>query len=153
MLDYFKSIHEKQPHRSRFIGVLSNYSASWVYDAVFDEKGPKIEEYPSSSLADATIFADTSLASQLRATIPSLDKALEPKFSVLSLGKRCFLLSVKKRTPLQDATVPRRMPTRRQNVEDTAKWFSPVQHREQKGQFVLCVSMPSVLLHPQMLLV
>jgi len=58
MLDYFKSLREKQPHRSRFIGILSNYSSSWVYDAVFDEKeGPKIEEYPCSSLADAIIFA------------------------------------------------------------------------------------------------
>lgn len=63
MLDYFKSIREKQPHRSRFIGVLSNYSSSWVYDAVFDEKGPKIEEYPCSSLADAIIFAETLFAS------------------------------------------------------------------------------------------
>ena len=96
MLDYFKSIREKQPHRSRFIGVLSNYSSSWVYDAVFDEKGPKIEEYPCPSLADAIIFAETSFASQLRVTIPPLDKALDPKFSVLSLGKHYFLLSVKR---------------------------------------------------------
>jgi hypothetical protein len=61
---------------------------------MFDEKGPKIEEYPCSYLADAIIFAETSPASQLQATIPSLDKALDPKFSVLSLGKHYFLLSV-----------------------------------------------------------
>ena len=139
MLDYFKILHEKQPHRSRFIGVLSNYSTSWVYDAVFDEKGPRIEEYPCSSLADAIIFADTSLASQLQATIPSLDKALDPKFSVLSLGKHYFLLSVKK-TQLPDDTEPKRMPTRRRTVEDTAKWFPPVRHRDQKGQFVLKIT-------------
>ena len=28
MLDYFKNLREKQPHRSRFIGVLSNYSST-----------------------------------------------------------------------------------------------------------------------------
>jgi tRNA A-37 threonylcarbamoyl transferase component Bud32 len=139
MLDYFKSIREKQPHRSRFIGVLSNYSSSWVYDAVFDENGPKIEEYPCSSLADAIIFADKSLASQLRATIPSLDKALDPKFSVLSVGKHYFLLSVKKRIPLQDDTVPRHMPTRSQTV-NIPKWFPPVRYREQKSQFVLKIT-------------
>ena len=88
MLDYFKSIREKQPHRSRFIGILSNYSSSWVYDAVFDEKGPKIEEYPCSSLADAIIFAETSSASQLQATIPSLDKALD--FFSPFVGKTLF---------------------------------------------------------------
>jgi hypothetical protein len=62
----------------------------WVYDAVFDE------EYPCPSLADAIIFAETLFASQLRATIPSLDKALDPKFSVLSLGKHYFLLFCEK---------------------------------------------------------
>ena len=136
MLDYFKSLREKQPHRSRFIGVLSNYSSSWVYDAVFDEKGPKIEEYPCLSLTDAIIFAETSPASQLQATIPSLDKALDPKFSVLSLGKHYFLLSVKKVSPLLD-----NMHTAtRQTVKDTPRWFPPVRYREQKNQFVLKIT-------------
>ena len=140
MLDYFKSIREKQPHRSRFVGVLSNYSSSWVYDAVFDEKGPKIEEYPCSSLADAIIFAETSFASQLWATIPSLDKALDPTFSVLSLGKHYFLLSVKKGIPLLDDTVPKHTPTQRQTVKNTPSWFPPVRHQEQKNQFVLKIT-------------
>ena len=138
MLDYFKSIREKQLHRSRFIGILSNYSSSWVYDAVFDEKGPKIEEYPCSSLADAIIFAETSSASQLQATIPSLNKALDPKFSVLSLGKHYFLLSVKKVFPLLDDMVPKH--TTRQTVKNTPRWFPPVRHREQKNQFVLKIT-------------
>ena len=47
----------------------------------------KIGEYPCSSLADAIIFAETSFASQLQVTIPSLEEALDPQFSVLSLGK------------------------------------------------------------------
>lgn len=139
MLDYFKSLREKQPHRSRFIGVLSNYSSSWVYDAVFDEKGPKIEEYPCSSLADAIIFAETSPASQLQATIPSLDKALDPKFSVLSLGKHYFLLSVKKMSPLRDDTGPKHTATR-QTVKNTPRWFPPVRNREQQNRFVLKIT-------------
>jgi hypothetical protein len=139
MLDYFKSLREKQPHRSRFIGVLSNYSSSWVYDAVFDEKGPKIEEYPCSSLTDAIIFAETSSASQLQATIPLLDKALDPKFSVLSLGKHYFLLSVKKVSPLLDGMVPKHTATR-QTVKNTPRWFPPVRYREQKNQFVLKIT-------------
>ena len=139
MLDYFKSLREKQPHRSRFIGVLSNYSSSWVYDAVFDEKGPKIEEHPCSSLADAIIFAETSPASQLQATIPSLDKALDPKFSVLSLGKHYFLLSVKKVLPLLGDKEPKHSATR-QTVKNTPRWFPPVRHLEQKNQFVLKIT-------------
>jgi hypothetical protein len=140
MLDYFNKVREKQPHRSRFIGVLSNYISSWVYVAVFDEKGPKIEEYPCSSLADAIIFAETSSDSKLRATIPTLDATLDPKFSVLALGKHYFLLSVKKRITLLDQKVPRNMTTRHQTVKNTPKWFSPVRHREQKGQFVLKIA-------------
>ena len=76
---------------------------------MFDEKGPKIEEYPCSSLADAIIFTETLFASQLQAMIPSLDKALDPKFSVLSLGKHYFLLSVKRGIPLLDDMVPKDM--------------------------------------------
>ena len=145
MLDYFSTLREKQPHRSCFIGVLSNYSSSWVYNAVFDEKGGKglkFEEYPCSSLADAIIFAETSSTLQLRATIPLLDTALDPKFSVLSIGKHYFLLSVKKRTPLLqvDDTVPRHMPTRSQTAKNTFRWFSPVRHREQRSQFVLKIT-------------
>ncbi|KAF8232031.1 hypothetical protein L208DRAFT_1466105 [Tricholoma matsutake] len=136
MLDYFKSIREKQPHRSRFIGVLSNYSSSWVYNAMFDEKGPKIEEHPCSSLADSIIFAETSSASQLQATIPLLNKALDPKFSVLSVGKHYFLLSVKKVLPLPNDMVPKHMTTR-QTVKNTPRWFPLAQHWEQKNQFVL----------------
>jgi hypothetical protein len=136
MLNYFKSIHEKQPHRSRFIGVLSNNFSSWVYNTVFDEKGPKVEEYPCSSLADAIIFAETSFASQLQATIPLLDKALDPKFSVLSLGKHYFLLSVNKVFPVLDDSAPKLVATR-QTVKNSPRWFPPVRHREQKNQFVL----------------
>lgn len=56
-------------------------------------------------------------------TVPSLDiKALVPKFLALSLGKHYFLLSVKRRFPLLDDTVPR------------LKWI-PVRHQEQKSQF------------------
>jgi hypothetical protein len=124
MLDYFNTVRDKQPHRSCFIGVLSNYSSSWVYVASFNGKGPKIEEYPCSSLADAIIFAETSSASQLKAMIPSLDPALDPKFSVLALGKHCFLLSVKKRNVLLN----------------TPSWFPPARHREQRGQFVLKIA-------------
>jgi len=140
MLDYFKIICEKQPHRSRFIGVLSNYSSSWVYDAVFDEKGLKIEEYPCSSLVDAIIFAETSFASQLRATIPPLDNGLDPKFSVLAVGKHYFLLSVKKRPPSPDDTAPKHLPTQRQTVKNTPSWFPLVRHREPKSQFVLKIT-------------
>jgi hypothetical protein len=78
---------------------------------VFDEKGPKIEEHPCSSLADTTIFAETSPASQVQATIPLLDKALDPKFSLLSLGKHYFLLSVKRVLPLLDDTEPKNTAT------------------------------------------
>ena len=106
---------------------------------MFDEKGPKVEEYPCSSLADAIIFAETSFASQLQATIPLLNKALDPKFSVLSVGKHYFLLSVNKVFPVLDDSVPKLVATR-QTVKNTPKWFHLVRHQEQKNQFVLKIT-------------
>jgi hypothetical protein len=103
MLDYFNTVHEKQPHRSHFVGVLSNYDTSWVYVDLFDKKGLKIEDYPCSSLADAIIFAETSSDSQMKSMIPSLDPALDPKFSVIAVGKHYFLLSVENRVVLLPA--------------------------------------------------
>lgn len=141
MLDYFNTMREKQPHRSRFIGILSNINSSWVYIASYDEKGPKIEEYPCATLADAIIFTETSTASELQAMIPSLDTVLDPKFSVLALGKHYFLLTVKKGDAVLDNTntMQRRLLTR-QTVKSTSKWFPPVRHREQRGQFVLKIA-------------
>ncbi|KAF8218515.1 hypothetical protein L208DRAFT_264920 [Tricholoma matsutake] len=56
-------------------------------------------------------------------------------------SKHYFLLSVKKRGPLlEDDTVPRRTPTRRQTDKNTPTWFPPVRYREQKNQFVLKIT-------------
>ena len=140
MLDYFNALREKQPHRLRFIGILSNYTSSWVYDAVFEEKGPKIEEHPCPSLADAIIFADKSSDSQLTTTIPPLNEALDAKFSVLAVGKHYFLLDVKKTVPLLDDSAPSLRPNRRQPVKNTFEWFQPVRHRQPKSRFVLKIT-------------
>ena len=133
MLDYFSILREKQPLRSRFTGVLSNYSSSWVYEVVFEETGPKVDEYACPSLADAIIFADKSSASQLETRLPVLDSPLDSKYSVLATGKHYFLLSVKK---LADDT-PRRIPTRGQTVKN---WVFPVRYLAKNGEFVLKIA-------------
>jgi hypothetical protein len=148
MLDYFNTAHEKQPHRSQFVGVLSNYDTSWVYVALFDKKGLKIEEYPCSSLADAIIFAETSSDSQMKSMIPPLDSALDPKFSVIAVGKHYFLLSVEIQVALlpADSTMPGRSSTRLQTVKNlnTYKWFPPDRHKQRerfgKSRFVLKIA-------------
>ena len=65
-------------------------------------------------------------------------KALDPKFSVLSLRKHYFLLSVKEVFPLLDDTVPKLVATR-QTVKNTPRWFPRFDtgSSEQKNQFVL----------------
>ena len=150
MLDYFKTVQEKQPRRSHFIGILSNYSTTWVYVALFGPEGPKIDEYQCSSLADAIIFAENSCHSKLQTKIPLLDPALDLKFPVIALGKHYFLFTVNKRIDLPDNRATRT--SRRQIVKNTGidtgtpncspRWFSPVRYKNgrQKGQFVLKIS-------------
>ena len=137
ILDYFNIAHEKQPYRSSFVGILSNYSTSWVYVVSFGGNGPKIDEYPCPTLADAIIFAEL-FTSESHAKIPSLDKALNSKFSYLAIGKHYFLLSVTKQNTQTDNTV--RGHTTRQTAKKTFKWFPPRRHRMQLSQFVLKVT-------------
>ena len=91
-------VHEKQLHRSCFVAILSNFTSTWVHIATFDENGAKIDEHPCNTLADAVIYAETSLDSQVKTTIPMPSSGLEQAFTVLAVGKHYFLLSVMKST-------------------------------------------------------
>ena len=136
VLDYFHVVREKQPHRSRFVALLSNFSWTWAYVADYDTNGTKIHEYPCRTLADAVIYAETTSISQLKTTLPTLDGMLEPKFSVLAVGKHSFLLSV---TKSPEVGVLTRTSSRRQTVKSVYCWKPPVRHRETKNhlKFVL----------------
>jgi hypothetical protein len=98
VLDYFHVVHKKQPHRSHFVAVLLNFTSAWVHITMFDEDGTTIKEYPCKMLIDAIIYVEMSSDSQLKMTIPSLSDELEQEFSVLTVGKHYFLLSVIKPT-------------------------------------------------------
>jgi len=139
VLDYFHAVHEKQPHRSRFVGILSNFSSAWVYVAVFHEDGPKIHEHPCPTLADAIVYAETTSDSELKTKIPPLDSTLDREFSVLAIGKHYFLLSVQKSQP-SEPRLPSRTSSRRQPTQSTSWWRPPVRHRERWSQFVLKVA-------------
>jgi hypothetical protein len=139
VLDYFHVVREKQPHRSRFVAILSNFSSTWAYVADYDSNGTKIHEYPCSTLADGLIFAETTSNSQLKTTLPTLDGGLEPTFSVLAVGRHYFLLSVTKST---DMAVLTRTSSQRQTIKSHHWWKQPVRHWEPKGfmKFVLKVA-------------
>ena len=133
IVDYFYAVRDKQPHRSLFVAILSNFSVTWVYVAAFSQDGPKIKEYPCKSLTDAVLYAEMTSQSQLQKSIPRLDSKLESKYDVLAVGNHCFLLSVVK----PPSTVPTRTSTRNQA---TNPWKNPSRHLDAKGRFVMKMS-------------
>ena len=44
VLDHFNAIYEKQPNRSKFVAILSNFQESWVYNANYSYKGVTIDK-------------------------------------------------------------------------------------------------------------
>jgi hypothetical protein len=129
-VDYFYTVHDKQPHGLLFINILSNFLEAWVYIAAFSKDGPKIQEYPCQSLTDAVLYAKVTSKSQFKMSIPCLDSKFKSKYDVLALGKQCFLLSVIK----LPSTVPTHMSAQNQA---TNAWKSPTQHCDPKGWFVM----------------
>jgi hypothetical protein len=94
MLNYFHAVHDKQPHRSLFVTILSNLSTTWVYIAMLDKDGPNIHEYHCESLAEAVVFTDMTSKSQFKTNLPHLDSQFESNYNVLTIGTHYFLLSV-----------------------------------------------------------
>jgi len=133
ILDYFHAVREKQPHRSLFVAILSNFSLAWVYVASFSKDGPKIYEYPCRTLADAVVYAEVTSNSQFKTSIPRLDGRFQSNYNVLAVGKHYFLLSVIN----PPAPLPARTSARN---KATTAWKSPSRHCDPKGQFVMKIA-------------
>ena len=94
VLDYFNAIYEKQPNRSKFVAILSNFQESWVYIANYSYNGVAIDKQCVLEFADAIIYADQLSKTHYSSKIPELDSRLESEYNILALSKPHFLLSV-----------------------------------------------------------
>src|SRR6516164_7277236 len=56
VLDYFHVVCKKQPHRSQFVVLLSNFSWTWAYIVDYNTNGTKIHEYSCRTLANTIIY-------------------------------------------------------------------------------------------------
>ena len=94
ILDYFNAIYEKQPNRSKFVAILSNFQESWVYIANYSYNSVAIDKQCVLEFADAIIYADQSSKTHYSSKIPELDSRLGSEYDILALSKLHFLLSV-----------------------------------------------------------
>jgi hypothetical protein len=94
VLDYFHKIHEKQPHRREFIGILSDFVSAWVFTARYGTNNVTISRQAAPSLADAIVYADAQSRLQYTNRIPTLDKPLTSGYAILAVAKHHFVLEV-----------------------------------------------------------
>ena len=95
ILDYFNAVHEKQPYRSEFVAILSNFKNSWVFIAHYDHQNIlTISERMADDIADAVVFADRTSNSQYSTRIPELDPRFGSQYSILAVSRHHFLLSL-----------------------------------------------------------
>jgi hypothetical protein len=141
ILDYFNSVHERQPYRSEFVAILSNFESSWVFIARYDhQNNVTISERGADHLADAVIFADRLSNSQYSTRIPELDSRLGSQYSILAVSHHHFLLSLQPKPSLTESskTVAHTRVTRSEVRSSSPKddsWRNPSRHP--KGCFVL----------------
>jgi Protein kinase domain len=142
ILDYFNSVHERQPYRSEFVAILSNFESSWVFIATYDhQNNVDISEQGADHIADAVLFADRLSNSQYSTRIPELDSRFGSQYSILAVSHHHFLLSLSQPKPSVAHTPAR---TTRSQVKSSSpkddSWRNPSRHTvDPKCRFVLKV--------------
>ena len=113
LLDYFNAIYEKQPHRSEFVAILSNFEESWVYIANYSPNSIAITKQCACEFADAIIFTNKLSETQYSNKIPELGNRFGSQYNVLALSKLRFQCQNLKWRRFKDTRV---------NVELKAVW-------------------------------
>jgi hypothetical protein len=145
ILDYFNAVHERQPYRSEFVAILSNFECSWVFTARYDRQdNVTISEQCADNIADAVIFADHVSDSQYSTRIPDLYGRFGSQYSILAVSRHHFLLSLSQpKESLKTVARTHARNTRRKVKSSSAKddsWRNPSRHTvDLDGRFVLKV--------------
>jgi hypothetical protein len=147
ILDYFNAVHERQPYRSEFVAILSNFESSWVFIARYDpQNNVTISEQWANHIADAVIFADYVSNSQYSTRIPELDGRFGSQYSILAVSRHHFLLSLSQPKPSLTESSKAVAHTHARNTRSKVKssspkddsWRNPSRHSvDPKCRFVL----------------
>jgi hypothetical protein len=147
VVDYFYALHEKQPYRREFLGILSNFNSAWIFTAEFEDGPVSVIKRSALDLADAIIYANVETPKQIKHP-PHLDKRFGPEYAVLSVSKHHFLLDLS--LPILESTAMTSAPTapaqstrrpRNQKIAQSAPepWRPPSRYHLAK-RFVLKVT-------------
>ena len=147
-MDYFNAIHEKQPNKSEFVAILSNFEQSWVYTANYSLNSISISVSINKQFAekfvDAFIFANKLSETQYLNKIPELENRFGSQYDVLALSKLHFLLSVPKPEKAQDQVQQRTRRRGKSSLMNDDSWCDPSQHPLVRGScFVLKIGQGS----------
>jgi hypothetical protein len=141
ILDYFNAVHERQPYRSEFVAILSNFDSSLVFIASYDhQNNVTISEQWADTMADAVIFADRISNSQCSTRLPEIDDRFGSQYSILAVSRHHYLLSLSQPKPSPEVythTPKTRSKVKSSFFEDDS-WRNPSRHTfDTKRRFVL----------------
>jgi Protein kinase domain len=144
VFDYFNAIREKQPNRSEFVAILSNFEQSWVYTANYSLNSVSINKQFVDNFVDAIIFANKLSETQYLNKIPELENRFGSQYDVLALSKLHFLLSVPKPEKAQDQVQQRTRRRGKSSSTNDDSWRDPSRHPLVRGsRFVLKIGQGS----------
>ena len=134
---------KKQPHRSEFVAILSNFEESWVYSANYSLNSVAITRQCACEFVDAIIFANELSETQYLNKILELENRFGSQYDVLALLKLHFLLSVPKPEMMQVQGHQSKRRVKSSLVSDNS-WHNPSWHPLIQGScFVLKVGQGS----------
>jgi Protein kinase domain len=131
MLDYFDMAHERQPHRSTFTAILSDFDAAFVFDADYRGGFVTISRNAAPSLADAIVYVDQLSRKQFQ-PVPAMHKDLSSNYSFIDNSKHHVLLSV----PFPNSSSTRTR-TKSKRVSENSIWRDPRRFPQGRKEFVL----------------
>jgi hypothetical protein len=131
MLDYFNMAHERQPHRSTFTAILSNFDVAFVFEADYRGDSVTIYRKAAPSLVDAIIFVDQLSRKQYQ-PIPAMNELLSSNYSFIDNSKHHVLLSVP--CPTSSSTG---MQTKSRRAAENESWRDPSRFPRSPNEFVL----------------
>jgi len=129
MVDYFNLIQERQRHRSKFMGILSNFATTFVFEAEYwNNSVTSISKKIASTLADAVIYVNR-LSDEQYQPIPSINKLFSSNYHVIDNSERHILLSAHASTRVQTRS--------KEPAEEESSWRDPVRFGRDSNEFVL----------------
>ena len=131
MVDYFDILHERQPDRSGFVAILSNFDTAWVFEAEYRGKSVTIYRKTAPTLADAVIHVDQRSRQQYQPA-PSVNELFSSNYNFIDISMNHILLSVS--CPTSGSTG---MQTKSKILAKEKGWRDPVRFERGDNKFVL----------------